>query len=224
MNMLFIFISIITLGIIASIFILINERLNGFGKGRYLTMFIGAIGLMPQMAIVWLAYFIFGFIESKDVYNASIVVFSACGAEVIKFLLLIIILKTRRQDYKPFKILSFSVGLSMGFAASEILIWMATMQHYADIRALLGIPMHITAAVIMGSMLAKNAAQQNILTGIKPLLALGLALIYHASYDFLFLGMLYDRFLLPWLIVMASGIILSVVFTIKIYNLNMSEN
>ena len=84
---------------------------------------------------------------------------------------------------EPFDGIVYAVMVSMGFAATENIMYVVTGgSHVALLRAFTAVPAHATVAILMGYFMGKAKFSNNRIK--LNLLGLALAILFHGAYDF----------------------------------------
>jgi RsiW-degrading membrane proteinase PrsW (M82 family) len=169
------------------IYIYIKDKYEKEPKRLLLLSFIS--GAIVSILITTLLYFGFEFVlplnNHYSIQEQFIKAFFVVGLseEFSKYIIVRYVSQPRKAFNEPFDGIIYAVMVSMGFAATENLMYV--MQggiEVAILRAFTAVPAHAAFAIIMGYFMGKAKFSNN-----KVLLnftGLFLAIIFHGAYDF----------------------------------------
>jgi RsiW-degrading membrane proteinase PrsW (M82 family) len=169
------------------IYIYIKDKYEKEPKRLLLLSFIS--GAIVSILITTLLYFGFEFVlplnNHYSIQEQFIKAFFVVGLseEFSKYIIVRYVSQPRKAFTEPFDGIIYAVMVSMGFAATENLMYvMQGGMEVAILRAFTAVPAHAAFAIIMGYFMGKAKFSNN-----KVLLnftGLFLAILFHGAYDF----------------------------------------
>ena len=103
--------------------------------------------------------------------------------ELSKFLIVLLFAQQRKEFNEPFDGIVYAVMVSMGFAATENVMYVMQSGHATALaRAFTAVPAHATFGILMGYFMGKAKFAPNKLY--LNLLGLLSAILFHGAYDF----------------------------------------
>lgn len=123
--------------------------------------------------------------EQKSVYQQFLKAFFVVGftEELSKYLIVLFYAQKHKEFNEPFDGIVYAVMVSMGFAATEnILYVLEGGVSTAILRAFTAVPAHATFGILMGYFMGKAKFSNNKV--VMNLAGLSLAILFHGAYDF----------------------------------------
>ena len=150
----------------------------------YCFMFGGFVSII----ITTILYMLFDYVitlDDTDVIQQFIKAFFVVGftEEFSKYIIVRYYAQTKDAFNEPFDGIIYAVMVSMGFAATENIIYVLEGGYQvAILRAFTAIPAHATFGILMGYYMGQAKFSENrVMLNLKGLL---LAIIFHGTYDF----------------------------------------
>ena len=165
------------------IYIYIKDKYEKEPKRLMLIAFL--LGAIVSIIITSLLYYVFDYILPLDDHTSLLQLFIkaffvvALTEEFSKY----VIVRYFAQARKPFDGIVYAVMVSMGFAATENIVYVFESGfETALLRAITAIPAHATFGILMGYFMGKAKFSNNKI--VLNLTGLLLAVIFHGAYDF----------------------------------------
>lgn len=169
------------------LFIYLKDKYEKEPKKLLLIAFI--LGAIVSILITTLLYVFFEYTvpltNAKSVLQQFVQAFLVVGftEELSKYLIVLLFAQRLKEFNEPFDGIVYSVMVSMGFAATENLMYvLESGVNTALLRAFTAVPAHATFGILMGFFMGKaKFSNQRMRLNITGLI---LAIIFHGAYDF----------------------------------------
>lgn len=155
---------------------------------KLLLFYCFMFGAFVSIIITTVLYMLFDYVitlEEADVLQQFIKAFFVVGftEEFSKYIIVRYYAQPKDAFNEPFDGIMYAVMVSMGFAATENIIYVLEGGYQvALLRAFTALPAHATFAILMGYYMGQAKFSENrVLLNLKGLL---LAIIFHGAYDF----------------------------------------
>ncbi|TYB79813.1 PrsW family intramembrane metalloprotease [Bizionia myxarmorum] len=145
-------------------------------------------GAFASVLLTTILYFLFDYyflLEKASVFQQFIRAFFIVGfiEEFSKYIIVRYYAQTKEEFNEPFDGIVYAVMVSMGFAATENIIYVLEGGYeVAVLRAFTAVPAHATFGILMGYYMGKAKFSKN--KRLLNLVGLLLAILFHGAYDF----------------------------------------